>query len=123
MWNNPFCFFGECHSTKGERPCGWSMSGTDPQFDPEYARAIAGAVWPKAAVAAGSFYRFNASIPQKELTLRLAAMTAAMTRRGLYPCSCDEFDGAGDGCTPAARCGTPYTNSTSPGGAPVEKCK
>ena len=122
MWNNPFCLWGECHSTKGERPCGWAMSGADLQYDAQYAQAIAGAIWPKAAVAAGSFYRFNASLARSELTQRLDAMTSAMTRRGLQPCACDAFDGHGDGCTPAARCGVAYANQTSPGGAPVQKC-
>ena len=122
MWNNPFCFWGECHSTKGERPCAWALSGADPQYDAQYAQAIAGAIWPKAAVAAGSFYRFNASLSRAELTQRLDAMTSAMARRGLHPCACEAFDAHGDGCTPAARCGAAYANQTSPGGAPVQKC-
>ena len=33
MWNNHWCYFGECHSTKGERPCAWWMSGYDPQCE------------------------------------------------------------------------------------------
>jgi hexosaminidase len=122
MWNNPWCLWGECHSTKGERFCGWWMSGMDPQYDAEYALSVQGAVWPKAAVAAGAFYRYNSSLPVAELTRRVGAFTAAMVRRGLRPCACSVFDGAGEGCTPAARCGVPYANRNA-SGAPVETCK
>jgi hypothetical protein len=92
MWNNPWCDRGECHSTQGERPCGWWMSGADPHYNDEYALAIAGAIWPKAAVAAGAFYRFNVSLPQAELTWRVQALTDAMAWRGLNPCPCDAFE-------------------------------
>jgi hypothetical protein len=122
MWNNPWCLWGECHSTKGERFCGWWMSGMDAKYDAEYARSVQGAVWPKAAVAAGAFYRYNSSLPVEELTRRVRAFTAAMTKRGLRPCTCSAFDGVGGGCTPAARCGVPYANSNS-SGAPVDTCK
>ena len=122
MWNNPWCLWGECHSTKGERFCGWWMSGMDPLYDAEYALSVQGAVWPKAAVAARAFYRHNSSLPVAELTRRVGAFTAAMVRRGLRSCACSVFDGAGGGCTPAARCGVPYANRNA-SGAPVETCK
>lgn len=94
----------------------------DPQYAVEYALSLQGAIWPKTAVAAGSFYRYNVSIPADELTRRIGAFTAVMSWRGLKPCACAAVDGTGEGCTPAVRCGVPYANHNSTQ-APVDKCK
>ena len=80
-----------------------------------------GSIWPKAAVAGGSFWNYNASVGAAELGERLAALVAAMRARGIPACECAGFRAAGPGCTQAAHCGTPYANLNATGD-PVQAC-
>jgi hypothetical protein len=86
------------------------MSGSDSRYASEYRDSVEGAVWPKAAVAAGAFWRFNASIAEEAIDRRLDALNARMEMRGSKPCQCTGFGDRGAGCTMAARCGVAYTN-------------
>ena len=82
-----------------------------PSQDAVFARSVSGKIWPRAAVAAGSYWHFtNASFDT--LQPDFDAVTATLVARGVDACP------ANCTCSELKRCGVPYPGAPPPSPRP-----
>ena len=102
MWSDSYCWTHQCGSSTGPTPVAAQMYG--PHMDREFAASIAGVMFPRTAVGAGSFWNFQPGLDAKSSAFSavVRAQNERMAARGLD--SCPE----GCACETLTRCGKPY---------------
>lgn len=99
------------------------MSGKTSMFDEEFEQSLLAAIFPKATVAAGSFYRFVDGLDDPldrgagEVWKLVATHSKRLATRGVQGCPLFGEAGSCDlGCSEAARCGQwyPHVNTSEP---------
>jgi len=101
------------------RKCNGCCLLPSPSRDVDFAKAIGGTIWPRAAVATGSFWRWDPNLvpqtgekqpPQLDGLNTVVAMTNAMlVARGLDTCPC--ANATNNGCNQGHHCGVPWCNA------------
>ena len=85
-----------------------------PASDAAFATSISATIWPRAAVAAGSFWRWEESLsPQTQPELFASVVAAAneiLVARGIETCPC--ANATFNGCDSVTHCGVEYCNQT-----------
>ena len=71
-----------------------------PQNDSLFSNATARCIWPRTAIAAGSFWRHNATL--QDISPVLATVQRRLSRRGLMSCQCT--NATHNGCDQSTRC-------------------
>ena len=61
MWSDDYVFPAECNAFPGRVPANGSVF-YQRSLDDAFGRSIGGLMWPRGFVAAGAYYRFNASL-------------------------------------------------------------
>jgi hypothetical protein len=61
MWSDDYVFPPECNAFPGRVPANGSVF-YQRSLDDAFGRSIGGLMWPRGFVAAGAYYRFNASL-------------------------------------------------------------
>lgn len=128
FWSDHYCDRMECHSSKTDkdhpRGCAWWLSGFNASaaLDAQFAASAMAMLFPRAAIAAGSFWRHDASLDLGRggpLWRRLAAHDSRLRAAAIN--GCPVFAGSCPlGCTEAAACGVPYAHPPS-AELPLEK--
>jgi hypothetical protein len=109
-WTDRYCYIFECLPT-------WHSPFTHaynvssymypPSQDAVFAQSVSGKIWPRAAVAAGSYWHFTGA-PWESVIPHFRAITQTLRTRGVdacpWNCSCTELD----------RCGVPYPGAPPP---------
>ena len=102
MWTDAYCYVNQCGASAGPTPVAAALYG--PAADARFARSIAGVLFPRASVGAGSFWRYepgyNAS--SAAFVRQMAAHNERLAARGVDTCpnNCT--------CDTLSRCGQPY---------------
>eukprot|EP00039_Didymoeca_costata_P022908 m.347559 g.347559 ORF g.347559 m.347559 type:complete len:345 (+) comp33282_c0_seq1:2-1036(+) len=106
MWTDDYCYIHQCGSSTGATPTAASFYG--PDADTLFAKSIAGVLFPRTFVGAGSFWNYNSSFNAMSpgFVKEMGLQTARMMKRGLDTCpnNCT--------CDLLTRCGEPYSNTT-----------
>lgn len=107
MWSDNYAYTAQCHpgATSGGRPMKAPVAAAlyGPDADAAFAASIGGMVWPRCAAAAGSFYRYDASVGEAALNASVAAFNERVLRgRGVGACP------NGCACDELSMCGRPY---------------
>lgn len=144
FWSDHYCDKFECHATivspDYPRGCAWFMSGENASASlaGEFVDSVEGMLYPRAAIAAGSFWNYRPGLALTpgagELWRRLAAHdTRQLRRRSINGCpvygavhsagpafrrrGAGQVNGSASpceqGCTEAARCGAAYAHVPS----------
>jgi hypothetical protein len=84
-----------------------------PARDVDFAKAISATIWPRAAVAAGTFWRWDERLDPKGTLFSsvLASATNILAARGVQTCPCS--NATYNGCNQGHFCGVPFCNTTS----------
>ena len=110
MWGDQYT--GTKH-TPGHKSAGCMLPS--PSSDALFAKSISGTIWPRAAVAAGSFWRWEESLsPQIQPELFASVVVAVndiLLARGVETCPC--ANATSNGCDSVQRCGVMYCNQKS----------
>jgi hexosaminidase len=110
MWADQY--LGNKH-TPGHLPATCMLPS--PSGDANFSKAVSGTIWPRAAVAAGSFWRWEESLSphtQPELFASVvAAVNEILMARGVETCPC--ANATFNGCDSVARCGVAWCNKTA----------
>jgi hypothetical protein len=61
MWSDDYVFPAECNAFPDRLPANGSVF-YQRSLDDAFSRSIGGLMWPRGFVAAGAYYRFNASL-------------------------------------------------------------
>ncbi|EDO29436.1 predicted protein [Nematostella vectensis] len=102
MWTDNYCYILECAYPLSAKPSAYWMY--DPLHDGTFTQSVAGIIWPRAVVGAGSFWNYNSdlSADSAEFNMRYQGQHKRLIERGIISCpvgcSCDEL----------TRCGKPY---------------
>jgi hypothetical protein len=104
-WTDEYCYISFCIH-EGKYPAAHALF--PPSADPLFHRSILAYSFPRAAVAAGSFWHYNASMndTSPELAQSVRRMNDRIIRRGLPSCPNDCK------CDAARFCGAPYANES-----------
>ena len=106
MWSDQY-FPGR----KGLAPCLLDS----PARDQDFGKSVSATIWPRAAVAAGSFWRWDETMSpevQPELFNSVVARAnAILIARGVETCPC--ANATWNGCNVGTRCGVAWCNSTA----------
>ena len=102
MWTDTYCITDQCGSSTGATPVGSALF--PPSHDAEFGASVGGMIWPRAFVAAGAFWQFNASLDPTSAAFvaTINALTASVAARGGYVCP------VGCQCDQLSACGVPY---------------
>merc|ERR1712048_718901 len=79
-----------------------------PDFDAAFSASTSSMIWPRAAVAAGSFYRFDAQLRNSSdvFASLLRNLSRRLMARGINVCECTVP--SHQGCTQQSHCGVSY---------------
>merc|ERR1712107_524939 len=82
-----------------------------PDFDAAFSTSTSAMIWPRAAVAAGSFYRFDVHLQNTSEAFAglLGNINRRLTARGIEVCECTTP--THQGCTQQSNCGVSYCPS------------
>ena len=83
--------------------------------DANFSRSVAGCIWPRAAIAAGSFWGFNNATKALD-GATFNATHARLVARGIPSCPCASLDHTG--CSQLDRCGEAYCVKPPPAPTP-----
>jgi hexosaminidase len=88
MWTDDYVFPAECDAYAGRVPANGSILYAR-QYDNAFSHSVAGLMWPRGFVAAGSFYRFdptlNVSSPQ--FVAKMDQLNDQLRTRGSWTCA------------------------------------
>lgn len=102
-WGDEYCYVAYCiHLDKF--PSAHALF--PPSADALFHKSILGVAFPRAAVGAGSFWNWNASVTSSQLDGSIAALNARLIARGVPACPSNCT------CNAASRCGVPYANES-----------
>ena len=114
-WTDRYCYIFECLPTwhdKFTNAYNVSSYMYPPEMDAVFAASVSGKIWPRAAVAAGSYWHFtNAS--WASVTPQYQFITDVLVSRGVEACPTNCT------CTELARCGVPYPGAPAPAPRPT----
>ena len=109
MWGDQYQ--GTKH-TPGHLPA--TCMQPSPASDAEFAKSISRTIWPRAAVAAGSFWRWDPGLsPQTQPELFASVVDTVngmLLARGVETCPC--ANATSSGCDSVTHCGVMYCNKT-----------
>lgn len=99
MWTDNYCYSLQCGAYEGATPVGAPLY--PPSQDEAFSASFQGMVWPKAAIAAGSFWNYQ-ELSDDDLTERISEFAERLLASKLDACpnDCD--------CDELSRCGMPY---------------
>ena len=118
VWTDFYCITDQCGATNNATiPVGAPLF--PPRRDAEFGRSIGGLIWPRAFVAAGAFWNYNASVDPSspDFVASITALNDAVAARGGFVCPsgcfCDELSACGRSyiqgpASSAVRAGVPY---------------
>jgi hypothetical protein len=108
MWTDDYCWTNQCGASAGPTPQAASMYS--PRSDATFASSIAGVMFPRAAVGAGSFWNYVAGLDGQSSTFLelMHVHNSRMMARGLDTCPND------CNCDVLTRCGRPYSRTDPP---------
>lgn len=88
-----------------------------PDFDTPFSTSVSAMIWPRAAVAAGSFYRFDAALANTSNAFAglLVNLSQRLSARAIEVCECTVP--SHQACTQQSRCGVSYCPKAQVGGA------
>ena len=96
---------------KGLAPC----LLPSPAQDLGFSESVTATIWPRAAIAAGSFWRWDATLSPKVQPQLFASVVASVNnilmKRGIQTCPC--ANATSNGCDVGSRCGVKYCNATA----------
>ena len=106
-------------TVRAPRMCAWWLSGAQAQYASMFSDSVLAVMWPRAAVAAGAFYRYSSAsncetLPGDACWRRVSFHAARLAARGIRGCPIFGAEGGGlspdcaEGCAEAAACGRPY---------------
>ena len=105
MWSDQY-FPGR----KGLAPC----LLPSPARDAGFAKSVSATIWPRAAIAAGSFWRWDESLSPKVQPELFASVVASVNgilmKRGIQTCPC--ANATANGCDVGTHCGVKWCNAT-----------
>jgi hypothetical protein len=105
MWSDQY-FPGR----KGLAPC----LLPSPAQDAGFAKSVSATIWPRAAIAAGSFWRWDETLSPKVQPELFASVVASVNRilmqRGIQTCPC--ANATSNGCDVGTYCGAKWCNAT-----------
>lgn len=109
QWTDTYCYTAQCGASNGATPVGASLF--PPTKDSLFAQSIGGMMWPRAFIAAASFWNYNASQSSSDPAFVQAVntLTQSVIARGYYACP------VGCMCNQVSACGTPYGPAPGPG--------
>ena len=106
MWSDQYL-----PGRKGLAPC----LLPSPARDADFGRSVSATIWPRAAVAAGSFWRWSSSLsPQVQPELFgevVATVNSLLLARGVLTCPCG--NATSNGCDVGTHCGAQWCNQTA----------
>ena len=107
MWGDDYCWSNQCGASPGPTPQAASMYS--PESDAAFAASIAGVMFPRAAVGAGSLWNWIAGLDASSAAFLelMHVHNSRMMARGLDTCPNE------CACDVLTRCGKPY-NRTNP---------
>ncbi|KAA0173469.1 hypothetical protein FNF27_05109 [Cafeteria roenbergensis] len=106
IWTDDTCIVEQCGAAAGPPPSGHALF--PPAMDQPFATAIHGIVWPRAAVALGSFWGYDASVQASDPAFvdRYRAVGDRLLRRSVPACpdacSCDYTQRCGKSFQPCS---------------------
>ena len=110
MWSDQYL-----PGRKGLAPCLLAS----PARDVDFGKSVSATIWPRAAVAAGSFWRWDPTLApsaQPELFASVvAAVNDVLIARGIHSCPC--ANATFNGCNAGTYCGVEWCNKTALGEA------
>lgn len=78
-----------------------------PERDDNFAKSVSSTIWPRSALAAGAFWRYNESIEAESLVTSVMNLASErLAARGLTSCPCISLTDRG--CNQTQFCGTAY---------------
>ena len=103
-WGDEYCYVAYCLHLD-QFPAAHALF--PPSADDLFHQSIIGVVFPRTAVAAGSFWNYAASAAADDVASAVDVLNARLAGRGLPTCPQD------CGCDAATRCGQQYANETN----------
>jgi hypothetical protein len=102
MWTDDYCYINQCGAKPGPTPAAASLYA--PDQDSKFAASIAGVLFPRTSVGAGSLwnYKSNLNSTSDEFLNAMRVQNSRMTARGLDTCPTNCT------CDLLTRCGKPY---------------
>ena len=106
MWSDQY-FAGR----KGLAPCLLAS----PAQDVDFGKSVSATIWPRAAIAAGTFWRWDETLsPQVQPELFesvVSAVNGMLLSRGIASCPC--ANSTSNGCDVGNRCGVKWCNAST----------
>ena len=107
MWSDQYLA-----GRKGLAPCLLDS----PAQDVNFGKSVSATIWPRAAIAAGTFWRWDETLSPKlqpELFESVvSAVNGMLLSRGIASCPC--ANATSNGCDVGTRCGVKWCNATAP---------
>ncbi|KAK8808634.1 hypothetical protein WA158_008535 [Blastocystis sp. Blastoise] len=99
MWTDNYCYINQCGAWSGDLPIGYKLY--DPSYDTQFEESIMSIIYPRAIIAAGSFWHYDNSIDKQSselLELYKMANTRLIERNIMTcpsECTCNEITKCG----------------------------
>jgi lysophospholipase L1-like esterase len=92
----------------------------DSSQDRNFSKSVSQSIWPRTAIAAGSFWGPYRQVPDNYLQATLEAVRSRLTGRGVDSCPCATT--ASNGCSQSSQCGVKYCPPPPPPLPPAPAC-